>query len=300
MVDIDALKCAMTRYASDCRFNDLPQPTPVPGLSLVRARGTTELTHTDYEPIFCLVLQGAKQTHLGDQRFTFGPLETLIVTLDLPAAARVVQASPHLPYLALALRLDVKLLHELRETLGETLSVERLPAPAPRSPALAVGLAGLDLVDAMARLFSLRDRASDIAVLAPLITREIHYRLLLGDHGGVLRSLVHPDGPAGRIAQAIAEIRSSHDRLLPVADLASLSGMSASAFHVHFRDLTGTTPLQYQKSLRFMEAQRQLRDGSQSVASIAFAIGYESPTQFSREYRRKFGHPPRDERPLAV
>ena len=298
MTDLDALKRDMLAYADAMGFDDQPSETSVPGLALVRSRAPTEIAAVDYRPIFCLVLQGAKQAFLGERILTFAERQCLIVSLDLPTVSRVVTASPQKPYLALALTLDTGLVRELAATLDTETGTAR-PDPDYRCSALSVSRADDALTDAMARLFALRGASEDIGVLAPLLVREIHYRLLRSNEGALLRSLARPDSHAGRIARAIARIWRDYADALPVADLARQAGMSASAFHEHFRTLTGTSPLQYQKALRLMEARRRLQEGHDSVAGIAFAVGYESPTQFSREYARKFGNPPRADRAMA-
>lgn len=298
MTDLETLKRDMIGYADAMGFDDQPNETCIPGLALVRGRACTEISAVDYQPIFCLVLQGAKQAFLGDRILTFAERQCLIVSLDLPTVSRVVEASPQKPYLALALTLDLGLIREL----AATLEADGVPLPQDREgyrcSALHVGQVDDGLTDAMARLFALRGSQEEIRILAPLLVREIHYRLLRSSEAALLRSLARPDSRAERIARAIAWIRRDYAGALPVADLAREAGMSASAFHEHFRALTGTTPLQYQKALRLMEA-RRLIDGSDSVAGIAFAVGYESPTQFSREYARKFGNPPRADRAVA-
>lgn len=296
MVQLDSLKREMADYANACGFDDAPQPTHVPGLSLVRSRISTEFTAIDYQPIFCLVLQGSKQTRIGERLHRFGALQSFIVSLDLPATACVVEATPQSPYLALALDLDITLLRDLASGLKE---LDTMDNSAPDT-ALVMGDADPALIDAMARLFALRENPKDIDVLAPLVIREIHYRLLLGDQGSALRALVQPDGHASRIARAIARIRRDYAAPLTVAALAREAGMSISAFHDHFRVLTGTTPLQYQKALRLMEARRRLQAAAGSVTAIAYEVGYESPTQFSREYRRKFGQSPRSDRSMTA
>ncbi len=298
MTDLDSLKRDMTRHADRMGFDAQPNPTGVPGLSLVRSRAPTPLDVVDYRPIFCLVLQGAKQTVMGDTALTFAAGQTLIVGLDLPTTARIVTASAAAPYLSLGLEIDIALLRELMAALPE----DALPPPREqyRCSAMTVTAADPALVDAMTRLYRLHGQPDDLPVLAPLTVREIHYRLLRSPEAPLLASLTRPDSHASRIARAIGRIRREFDNALPVADLAREAGMSASAFHEHFRSLTGTTPLQYQKTMRLMEARRRLTDTAESVSAIAFAIGYESPTQFSREYSRQFGHPPRAERALRT
>ncbi|WP_417481637.1 AraC family transcriptional regulator N-terminal domain-containing protein [Maricaulis sp.] len=296
MAHLEQLRRDMIDYANNCGFDDWPQPTHVPTLSLVRSRVPTQFTAVDYQPLFCLVLQGSKQTLIGESLHRFGALQSLIVSLDLPATACVVEATAQTPYLALALDLDIGLLRDLASELDDLAGMDSPPSRT----ALVVGDADPALIDAMARLFALRGSAMDIEVLAPLVIREIHYRLLLGNQGAALRALMQPDGQASRIARAITRIRRDYTAPLTIAGLAREAGMSISAFHDHFRALTGTTPLQYQKALRLMEARRRLQGTAASVTAIAFEVGYESPTQFSREYRRKFGQSPREDRPVTA
>lgn len=254
MTDLDTLKRDIVAHADAAGFDAAPRPTGVPGLDLVRARAPTPMDVVDYRPIFCLVLQGAKRTVMGDTALTFAAGETLIVGLDLPTTAHVVTAAPSAPYISLGLALDIPLLRELVADLPR--EAGSAPREQHRCPAMTVTAADPDLVDAMARLYRLRSRPADIPVLAPLVTREIHYRLLQSPEAPLLASLTRPDSHASRIARAIARIRRDFAANQPVADLARDAGMSVSAFHEHFRTLTGTTPLQYQKTLRLLEARR--------------------------------------------
>ncbi|MEA1941786.1 MAG: AraC family transcriptional regulator [Pseudomonadota bacterium] len=297
MTDLTRLKHDIVDHADRMGFDAQPRPTGVPHLDLVRSRAPTPLDVVDYRPIFCLVLQGAKQTVMGDTALTFSTGQTLIVGLDLPTTARIVTASGAAPYISLGLALDIALLRELMAELPD----EALPPPRHeyRCSAMTVTRADPALMDAMARLYRLHEQPGDIPVLAPLLMREIHYRLLRSPEAPLLASLTRPDSHASRIATAIARIRRDFAEALPVGTLAREAGMSASAFHAHFRSLTGTTPLQYQKAVRLMEARRRLQDTDDSVSGIAFSVGYESPTQFSREYSRQFGRPPRADRALS-
>ena len=297
MTDLTRLKHDIVDHADRMGFDAQPSPTGVPYLDLVRSRTPTPLDVVDYRPIFCLVLQGAKQTVMGESALTFATGQTLIVGLDLPTAARIVTASETTPYISLGLALDIALLRELMAELPPPALPE--PREAYRCAAMTVTQADPDLVDALARLYRLHEQPGDIPVLAPLLMREIHYRLLRSPEAPLLASLTRPDSHASRIARAIARIRRDFAEPLPVGTLAREAGMSASAFHEHFRALTGTTPLQYQKAMRLMAARRRLQDTDDSVSGIAFSVGYESPTQFSREYSRQFGRPPRADRTLA-
>jgi transcriptional regulator GlxA family with amidase domain len=186
------------------------------------------------------------------------------------------------------LRLDPAILRSLIDDLGVTDTDE------PIASSIQIGDADSALVDAMSRLFSLNDSPQDVAKLAPLIIREIHYRLLMAEHGAALRRLVRRNGQEARISTAIAVIRNDLSAPMSIPELARLASMSPSAFHHHFKAITETTPLQYQKQLRLLEARRLLADVGRSVSDTAHAVGYRSATQFSREYARAFGAAPRD------
>jgi len=269
-------------------------PTGVEGLTLVRTRAPTVLVAQAYHPLVCLVLQGRKESYLGRERVEFAAGSAVIISLDLPTRARVVEASPLRPYVALALALDLDLVRRLAMELG--------PVPeAVEPPARAIEPGPVDaaLVDAMRRLFALVEAPQDRPVLEPMIVREIHYRLLVASHGGMLRRLAQRDSHASRIHRVLARIRGDCSAAFTVAELAALAGMSPSSFHDHFRAVTNTTPVQYIKDMRLLEARQRLRSGGDPVSSVAFAVGYESPTQFSREYARKFGVPPRADRDAA-
>ncbi len=291
-MNLERLTYAVIDYADAKGADSAPLDTAVEGLSVVRSFAPTELEAVIYQPIFCLVLQGAKQAFLGDNPVTFGRLQSLIVSLDLPTVGRIVSASRQEPYVALALKLDATLLQDLVNEIDEAQTQDN-------GSVLAVRDADDAVVDAMRRLFLLSGEPSAAPVLAPLVKREIHYRLLTARHGAMLRRLTRPGSHASRIAHAVSIIRRDYTQSLDVTNLAREAGMSPSAFHLHFKEITATTPLQYQKQLRLLEARRLLLTGAGSVARVAFDVGYESPTQFSREYSRKFGKPPRGERAAA-
>jgi AraC-like DNA-binding protein len=265
-----------------------PAPAGVEGLHIVRLREPTALEPVLYNPVFCLVLQGEKMVCVGKQALCFNRLRSVVIGIDLPTQGRVVEASREKPYIAMALDLDIGLIREMSAVL---------PEPTPDCRNCAVGLADADqeLLDAMGRLFSLKDKPEAQAILRPLLVREIHYWLLVSGHGSMLRSLALPDSRSARIARVAAEIRRNFSDTLKIPDLAREAGMSSSAFHEHFRAFTGTSPLQYQKQIRLLEAQRLILMEGMAVTAAAFAVGYESPTQFSREYSRHFGLSPRQD-----
>lgn len=263
--------------------------TDIPGLAVFRSHAPTNIDGQIYQPVVCLILQGRKEAYLGDRHLAFGAGQSLIASHDLPVMARITEASRQKPYVAMVLELDLGIVRSLYEEVGET------DLESANARALDAGETGDELVQAMARLFALAEREVEARVMAPLIRREIHFRLLLASHGGMLRQMLRRESHANRIAKAIARIRQDYSASLSVGELARVAGMSASSFHEHFKALTETSPLQYQKDLRLIEARRLLREGGHTVSRAAFDVGYESPTQFSREYSRKFGAPPRND-----
>lgn len=267
----------------------------LPGLMVLKHTRPTTFEATVYDPVVCLILQGRKETVVGNRAVNFGPGESLIVSHDVPVISRVTRASRQSPYLAMILTLDLGIIRGLYDQVGET----DLQIGQGRS--LDVNKTAPELISALGRYMALVHQPVEAKVMAPLILKEIHFRLLIAPHGTMLRNLLWRDSHACRISRAIARIRRDFRSPLAVADLASTAGMSASSFHEHFKSITGTTPRQYQKDLRLMDARRLLADGSHTVSAAAFEVGYESPTQFSREYSRKFGAPPKGDvgRPLV-
>lgn len=261
--------------------------TNLAGLAILRSSQPTPLEAVLYHPLLCLILQGRKETHAGVHRVSFAAGESLIVSHHLPVISHVTEASEQVPYVAMVLELDMGIVHSLYDEVGET-GIDEV-----HTRALNVGQTDAALLNAMERLFDLVERPLEAKVMAPLVLREIHFRLLLAQHGGMLRQLLRRGSHADRIATAIARIKQDYANPLPVAELASVAGLSPSSFHEHFKALTATTLLQYQKDLRLLEARRLLVEGAHSVSEAAVEVGYESPTQFSREYSRKFGNSPR-------
>jgi AraC-like DNA-binding protein len=261
--------------------------TAVPALSLSRVSAPSDLVALVYEPSVCVVAQGAKEVLLADEPYRLDPAQLLLVSVDLPVAARVVEASPGRPYLAVRLALDPAVVGEL---LADGMTV---PPLGPPERGLAVTPVEPPLLDAVTRLVALLDTPQDVAPLAPLVLREITYRLLTGPQGARLRQIVSNGAPAQRIARAIRWLKDHFADPLRIESLARHVRMSPSAFHLHFKSVTAMSPLQYQKRLRLQEARRLLLGEGLDAAEAAFRVGYESPSQFSREYRRMFGAPPR-------
>lgn len=292
MIDQDTLTREALRWADMTGAPEEPVATPVEGLSVTRMRRPTPLEPLVYRPIFCLVLQGTKAAHFGDRVVSFSAGEALVVSHDLPAISQVTEASAKAPYVALALALDIPLMRELAAEV-EPLLIREAPEQSANAGAVTD-----ELLDAVGRLWGMIDDPWARPVLEPMLRREIHLRLMQCPHATMLRRLMQADSHASRIGRAIILLRQRYAEPLKVAELAAEAGMSGSSFHEHFRAITGTTPLQYQKQLRLIEARRLLQTGGRSVGSVAFDVGYESPTQFSREYARQFGTAPRND--LAV
>jgi AraC-like DNA-binding protein len=274
------------RVLRGARVLDRRAPTfvsPLPGLTLLGYPARTEFEATLYEPVVCVVLRGRKETTFGDQTFDVGAGDCLLVSHDLPVVSRIVEA----PYLALLLDVNLDLLRGLYDELG-TAMLDKTEARA-----LEVHGAPQPLLEALGRYVGIAESPVDAKVLGPMLSKEIHYRLLTASFGGMLRDLIRYDSAASAIANAIGQIRRRFRESLVVADLAREVGMSVSAFHRQFKAVTASSPLQYQKDLRLLEARRMLRTGIVTVTAAAYDVGYESPSQFSREYARKFGHPPK-------
>ncbi len=260
----------------------------LPDVLVLQSSEPTPLAATLYEPVMCLILQGAKEVLHGDTIFHLGPGDLLVVSHDVPVNSRITTARPGEPYLAVILSLDVSLLRSLYDEAGGA------AGDVGRSgiPALASTVAGPRLVDAIARYLALGEDEIEARVLASAVRREIHFRLLLTPGGGMLRNLLRHDSHASMVAKAISRIRAGYRQTIAVPDLAREVGMSPSSLHKHFRAITSTTPLQFQKDLRLLEARRLLIAGQHAVSDVAYEVGYESPNQFSREYSRKYGVPP--------
>jgi len=276
----------VSSYADIQGIDDEPYDTGVAGLSVYRSRKASSLRPCLYKPTFCLVLQGSKEVHVGEKRVVFTTGETLIVSHDIPMISRIVEASNDAPYLALSLPADIQLMRGLVNEIGE------VDIKQDKGETLNVGKADTHIVDALERLFALVDQPVEAKVIAPLIVKEIYFRLLMAPHGAMLRHLLQQGSPASRISKVLSFIKKEYSKAFTVAELAEIAMMSSSSFYEYFKTITSTTPLQYQKEIRLLEARRLLMDFEYSVSEVAFNVGYQSPTQFSREYSRKFGTSP--------
>ena len=266
---------------------DGPFETAIRGLHFSRYAAPTPHNHVAQWPCFGLVLQGAKCLELGSDTYRYGVGDYLVVSLDLPVASRVTEASAERPFLGMGLAIDPE---RVKDVLAR---VDVVPVNgASDMRGVAVQVAAPELLDATLRLLRLLDRPRDVAALAPLLEQEILYRLLTGPLGPRLLQIATADTPSNRIARATGWLRENFSRPVRIEDLAERVGMSASSLHHHFKAVTAMTPIQYQKRLRLLKARRQLLFEPHDAASVAFSVGYESASQFSREYARMFGMPP--------
>lgn len=288
-MEISELAELATQFFDKNDFREHAVVSPLPGLTLLKSTKKTELDASVYDPVICLILQGEKETIAGDKSVKFGAGESLIVSHSLPVLSRITKATPSTPYLAMILTIDLGILRGLYHDL------EEMPRDFRRAKVMTAEKTGEEIITALARYLALSRQRTEIKVMAPLLLKEIHFRLLMAPHATMLRKLMGRETYASQIATAINHLRANFKRPLSVTEMAKTIGMSESAFFEHFKKVTETTPLQYQKEMRLIEARRLLRQERLTVSSAAFEVGYESPTQFSREYSRKFGCPPRDE-----
>lgn len=262
--------------------------TAMPRLSLIRADQPSTPTPAVYEASLCLIAQGSKRVSLGEHSVVYDASHYLLVSVDLPLVGDIIDASPERPYLCCKIDLDPGMLADLIAQEGGTM-------PRTDLPVLGVYPSDPDLIDAACRLARLLDRPETIGVLGPLIEREILYRLLTGPHGPMLRHVATAGSHLNQVSRAIAAIRRRFDGQIRIDEVAAEAGMSPSSLHAHFKAITRMTPLEYQKQLRLQEARRLMLIGGATAGTAGFAVGYESPSQFSREYRRLFGAPPRQD-----
>lgn len=261
--------------------------SPIANLYLYRRTAPTTPHVCLIEPSIVMVAQGAKQLVIGEQSYRYDAQRFMVTALNLPGSSQVLEASSGQPCLGLVYKLDL-------HTIAELSTHSKLPAPPDTSTQglAAIGSLTPALADPFRRLIALLDEPESLPVLAPLIEREIHYRLLLSDQSARLRQIASTGSQSFRIARALDWLRLHYAQPLRVDDLAAHVKMSASNLHLHFRQLTAMSPLQYQKWLRLNEARRLMLNEQLDAASAAFKVGYESPSQFSREYSRQFGAPP--------
>jgi AraC-like DNA-binding protein len=261
--------------------------TAVPGLTLYRNTVPTAPNPCTYEPSLLVIPQGQKRVELGRESYVFGETTFLLTSIELPIVSRVCSASVEKPYLAFFLKLDMGMVRDVLHS--EEVSI---PAPPVGTRGMAIGKATSELLAPCCRMVQLLDTPQDVPFFGKLLQREIVYRLLQGTQGDRLRSVSTLADQNHRTAKAVAWLRDNFEKALNVDDLASITGMSRSTLHHHFRSLTAMSPLQFQKQLRLHAARQKMLTEELDAASAAFEVGYESPSQFNREYKRFFGKPP--------
>lgn len=286
-MDLDMALDALGETIAQKTGRDCLIETPVPGLLLYQRDQPSQPTSTLYEPSICLVARGAKRVLFGNDAHVYDRYYYLIASVHLSMMVNVVEATPEDPCLGLVLKLDQ---HEISQMMVDS----NLPQPRslPSNRGMATGEVTLPLISAFQRLLDLLGDANDIPMLAPVIRREITYRLLVGEQGALLRQIATVGSQSHQMARAINWLKNNFARSLRIEELAEQASMSCSTFHIHFRSMTALSPIQFQKQLRLQEARRLMLADSMDVATAAFQVGYESPSQFSREYSRLFGAPP--------
>ncbi|MDX3775343.1 AraC family transcriptional regulator [Chromatiaceae bacterium AAb-1] len=265
--------------------------TLIPRLSVIRSSSPTEPVHAVHQPAVCIVVQGAKKVMLGEQIFNYDVARYLVISVDAPISGQITQASPDEPYLCLRLDLDLKILGEL---------LLDMPAPPKQHNStvyrgVGISQASPRLLDAAIRLFSLLDKPDGIAILAPLAEKEIMYWLVKGEQGAALQQLSNADSRLSQISKAIQHIKTTFKQPFNIDELLTLCCMSSASFFQHFKAVTNMTPLQYQKQLRLQEARRLMVLSERDITSAGYEVGYESQSQFNREYHRLFGRSPTED-----
>ncbi|GGD91510.1 AraC family transcriptional regulator [Paenibacillus nasutitermitis] len=267
---------------------DGTQETLIPALRFIRSSLASEPVYSVYEPSLCVVVQGSKLVMLGQESYRYDPNGYLVASVHLPITGQVLEAEPETPYLSLQLQFDMD---QILEVIQASVTVER-PKPESGRRGLYINDMSDTLHDALLRLVRLLDTPSDIPVLAPYAIREIIYRVLQDEQGAALKEFALIGSHAQRIAKVIKRMNRDFAMPLPIEELAVEAGMSASSLYYYFKEVTALSPVQYQKQLRLQEARRLLYSTAIEAADAAFQVGYESPSHFSREYARMYGHPP--------
>nr|WP_250152561.1 AraC family transcriptional regulator [Ancylobacter radicis] len=262
--------------------------TPMAGVNIIRSFQEVMPHRKIYQPSLCVVLQGAKQILFGSDTLNYGPMECLVVSIEMPGSGRIIEASADEPFVGLTIDLDVAVIRDMVEHLDEPPT-----APASGGPCIFVAQIDEPLAECIHRLVRLSDSPKAIPILYPSVMRDICYWLLSGPHGAEICKLSLPASATERVAKAIHLLRDNIAQPMRVEQLAEAARMSPSSFHQHFKALTSMTPLQYQKQLRLLEARRLMVANAASVADASYKVGYESASQFSREYSRMFGVAPK-------
>ncbi|AIQ35820.1 AraC family transcriptional regulator [Paenibacillus sp. FSL R5-0345] len=286
--EIQVRKEELTQLIDRHSSQDGVKDTAIPSLFVIRTSNVTEPIFRVYTPSLCFIAQGTKELLLAQERFEYGPANYLITSMNLPVVGKIIKASPDVPYLSFKLDFtQSQILKVLNDSEFKIASKENAKR------AMFVGQIDLSLLDAILRLVRLLDEPNDIPFLAPIYTDEILYRLLQGPYGVALAQIALEGSSTYRVNEAIEQIINNCDKPLRIEELAETASMSISSFHRHFKEVTAMSPIQFQKQLRLQEARRLLLSESADAAEVAFRVGYESASQFSREYSRMFGAPPR-------
>jgi AraC-like DNA-binding protein len=270
-----------------CAIREDGRVEPLKGLRLRRESLPTECVHGISDLAFCVIAQGSKKLFVGDDDYQYDPMHYLLATAELPIASQITEASQEQPFLSLCVLLDRSLVGSVMVEAGHV-------SPRSHADVRAINVSPLDasLLDAVVRLIRLLDTPSEAPFLMPLVTREIVYRLLMGEQGDRLRHIVAQGGQAHRIARAIERLRNDFDQPLQVDDIAQELAMSVSSFYHHFKAVTAMSPLQFQKQMRLQEARRLMLGEDLDAASAGYRVGYNDASHFNREYKRLFGQPP--------
>ncbi len=280
----DTLLDAVRRYSLAHADRSGVASTPIAGLTVIQSTSRSDLQYAISQPLACLVLQGTKHVMMGDRSFDFKAGDLLLITADVPTVSQITQASVAEPYFSMVIDLDPAVIAELTQEMAEV--------PDRDHTALRLEPTNAEVADSALRLMRLLDRPAAIPLLHAQLIREMHYWLLAGRHGSAIRRLGYADGHTSRIARAVSLLRTQFRRSVTVEELSAVAGMSPSSFHQHFRAITSLSPLQFQKQLRLIEARRLMLAEGATSSNAAYAVGYESVQQFTREYRRMFGLPP--------
>lgn len=277
------------------RLNQLLQTdglhiTEIPSLHMMRATATSEPIHSMYAPSLCFIVQGAKSAALGQEIYHYNPTTYLVTSVHLPIKSEITEASPEVPFIGLHLEFTPDQILDILQHSDLTWPEESEPGSG-----IFVGKTTSQLLDALLRLVKLFDQPAEIPILAPLITREILFRVLQGEQGHLVKQFAVIGSQAHAIAKAIQLIHRDYSKPLRVEELAKEVNMAASSFHKHFKQVTALSPLQYQKRIRLQEARHLMISEKMGAADAAFQVGYESPSQFSREYARLYGLPPKSD-----
>ena len=285
--DAETARAELARKIADRAPGEGDTSTAIPGLRLYRRSEASPCNSAAYEPSLVVFVQGEKRINLGKTVYVCDGSNFLLTSIDLPVVSQVTKASPREPILGMLLRLDMPMIREILAQQEFHFGPEVGDARG-----MAVGVSSVELLDACARLVDLLDATHDIPFLSRLIEREIIYRLLRSPQGQHLRAIATLGEQSHRTAKVVSWLRMNFAKPLRVEELAAIAQMGVSTFHHHFRSLTAMSPLQYQKQLRLHVARERMLNAGLDAASAAFEVGYESASQFSREYRRFFGQPP--------